>query len=183
MRTEIDKLLASDSLESVTFTRKQLIALIAQVRAEALGSPAAEKAAALSEATRLVCLEAAQKLRTYVGIYTGDKQARRLVDELTNIASADSPAAADAGGLSDMSEQQVADRLAENDPLTNASRIRLLNGDPVTINLGELTRIVNTVARPAAVMAAVQEETQHQRNKRVIVDALKKGVSGILCGK
>ncbi len=41
-----------------------------------------------NEATRLVCLEAAQKLRIYVGLYTGDKQARRLVDELSNIADA-----------------------------------------------------------------------------------------------
>jgi hypothetical protein len=41
-----------------------------------------------NEATRLVCLEAAQKLRTYVGIYPGDKQARRLIDELSNIGTA-----------------------------------------------------------------------------------------------
>lgn len=49
-----------------------------------------------NEATRLVCLEAAQKLRTYVGIYTGDKQARRLIDELSNIASALASSAAPA---------------------------------------------------------------------------------------
>ncbi len=41
-----------------------------------------------ADATKLVCLEAAEKLRTYVGIYAGDKQARRLVDELSNIARA-----------------------------------------------------------------------------------------------
>lgn len=50
----------------------------------------------------------------------------------------------------ELTEQEVADTLAENDPLTNASRIRLLNGDPVTINLPELTRIVNhCLAAPA----------------------------------
>lgn len=55
---------------------------------------------------------------------------------------ADSRRSGQAASLPRMTEQQVADALAENDPLTMVSIRRLLNGDPVTINLPELTRIV-----------------------------------------
>lgn len=49
--------------------------------------PAGPSEQPAAEATRSVCGEAARKLRTYAAIYTGDKQARRLADELENIAA------------------------------------------------------------------------------------------------
>lgn len=66
----------------------QVVGMTPEQVGKALSERDGVHSSAPSEATRLVCLEAAQKLRTYVGIYTGDKQAHRLVDELTNIADA-----------------------------------------------------------------------------------------------
>lgn len=77
------------------------------------------------DATRLVCLEAAQKLRTYVGVYPGDKQARRLIDELSNIA--DALATSAAPGSAEPSAPQWK-------PITAPGQVKV--GDKLRFNIG-----------------------------------------------
>lgn len=102
----------------------------------------------------------------------GELQAEARQAKLDDFVRSFRPHPAAPEGKTEASElpltaQQVADGLVEDDPLTNASQIRLLNGDPVTINLPELTRIVNhfLAARPpvaapdaAAIRSAAREE-------------------------
>lgn len=101
-----DELLNSDSLESVTMTRKQFKAALAGAVAEALAQrPAAEKAGGLSDTRRLDWLQDQLADTIYMDdgriIDVGGKHQGNLRAAIDASLPPHSPTAADAGGLSD----------------------------------------------------------------------------------